>query len=166
MIITKLVIKCPQVTTVKKKTLSLSLPYLEDISLRTRTKLSKSFKGILNCCKLKIVFKSQRKLAKVFQFKDSLPFDLVSGGVYKYTGGTCNSSYYGEMDRHLKVRYAEHFGIPPLIFRKVKPSKESGIRDHLLNCHDISSFDEFTILTYGHHTYILEIKQSLLFDNN
>ena len=52
MVINKLVIKPLQVTTVEKKTLILPLPYLRDISLQTRTKLRKSFKGILNCCKL------------------------------------------------------------------------------------------------------------------
>ena len=83
MFINKLVIKCPQVTTVEKKTLILSLPYLGDVSLQT-TKLRRSFKGILNCCKLQIVFKSQRKLAHVFGLKDRLPFDLVSGVVYRY----------------------------------------------------------------------------------
>ena len=162
MVINKLVIKRPQVTTVEKKTLILSLPYLGDISLQTRTKLRKSFKSILNCCKFQIVFKSQRKLANVFRFKDRLPFDLVSGVLYKYTCGRCNSSYYGETDRNLKVRSGEHIGISPLTFRKVKPSKESAIRDHLLNCNSIPSFDEFTILAYGHHKYILEIKESLL----
>ena len=78
MIINKMVIKRSQVTTAEKKTLILSLPYPGDISLQTRIKLRKSFKGILNCCKLQIVFKSQRKLTKVFRFKDRLPFDLVS----------------------------------------------------------------------------------------
>ena len=82
-LLNKLVIKLPHVTTVEKKTLILSLPYLGDISLQTRTKLRKSFKGILNCCKLQIVFKNQRKLANVFRFKDRLPFDLLSGVVYK-----------------------------------------------------------------------------------
>ena len=46
MVFNKLVIKCPQVTTVEKKTLMLSLPYLRDISLQMKTKLRKSFKGI------------------------------------------------------------------------------------------------------------------------
>ena len=93
MVIDKLVINRPQVTVFEKKTLILSLPYLGDISLQTRTKLRKSFKNILNCCKLQIVFKSQRKLANVFRFKDCLPFDLLSGVVYKYTCERCNSSY-------------------------------------------------------------------------
>ena len=58
-----------------------------------------------------IVFKSQRKLSNIFRFKDLLPFDLVSGVVYKYTCGRYNSTYYGEADRHLKVRSREHIGI-------------------------------------------------------
>ena len=110
----KLFIKSSERSTVEKKTLILSLPYLGNISLQTRTKLMKSFKGILNCCKIQIVFKSQRKLASVFRFKDHLPYDLVSGVVYKYTCGSCKSSYYGETDRHLKVRCGEHNGISTL----------------------------------------------------
>ena len=140
----KLFIKSPEISTVEKKTLILSLPYLGNISLQTRTKLKKSFKGILNCCKLQIVFKSQRKLASVFRFKDRLPYDLVSGVVYKYTCGSCKSSYYGETDRHLKVRSGEHIGISPLTSKKIKPSKKSVIRDHL--CNNAPSFDEFSIL--------------------
>ena len=119
----KLLIKRPQLATVDKKTLFLLLPYLEEISLQTRIKLTKSFKGLLNSCKLQVVFKSQRKLSNVLRFKDRLSFDLVSGVVYKYTCGRCNSTYYGEMDRHLKVRSREHIGILPLIFKKTKPSK-------------------------------------------
>ena len=88
----KLFIKRPQLITVEKKALFLSLPYLGEISLQTRTKLRKSLKGLLNSCKLQIVFKSQRKLSNVFRFKDRLPSDLVSGVVYKYTCGRCNST--------------------------------------------------------------------------
>ena len=77
----ELLIKLPQLTTVEKKTLFLSLLYLGEISLQTKTKLRKSLKGLLNSCKLQIVFKSQRKLSNVFRFKDRLAFDLVLGVV-------------------------------------------------------------------------------------
>ena len=76
--------------------------------------------------------------------------------------GRCNSSYYGETNIHLKVRSGKHIGISPLTFAKVEPSKESAIRDHLLICNNIPSFAEFTILAYGHHKYILEIKERWL----
>ena len=114
MVINKVVIKRSQVTTIEKKTLILPLPYLRDISLQTRTKLRKSFKDTLNCCKLQIVFKRQRKPANVFRLKDRLPFDFVSGVVYKCTCGRCNSSYYDGTYRHLKVRSGEHIGISHL----------------------------------------------------
>ena len=82
------------------------------------------------------------------------------GVVYKYTCGRCNSTYYGETDRHLKVRPGEHIGI--LFFKKNKPSKGSAIRDTFLNCYNIPSFEEFTALTNGNNKFVLEIKESLL----
>ena len=75
----KLFNKRTQLIRVENKNFFLVLPYLGEISLQTRTKLRKSLKGLLNCCKLQIVFKSQRKLSNVFRFKDRLPSDLVSG---------------------------------------------------------------------------------------
>ena len=130
--------------------------------MQTRTKLRKSLKGLLNSFKLQIVFKSQRKLLNVFRFKVRLPFDLVSGVVYKYTCGRCNSTYYGETDRHLKVSFGEHIGISPLMFKKTKPPKKSAIREHLLNCNNIRSFEEFTILANENNKFVLEIKENLL----
>ena len=66
------------------------------------------------------------------------------------------------MDRHVKVRSGEHIGISPLTLKKTRPSKESAIRDHLLNCNNIPSFEEFTILANGNNKFVLEIKESLL----
>ena len=107
--------------TLPKETLFLVLPYLGPLSLQTRIKLRKSLKGILNCCKLHIEFKSHNKLAKVFRFKDHIPKELTSSAVYKFQCGFCNESYYGGCVRHLNVRIGEHFGISPLTKKKVKP---------------------------------------------
>ena len=65
-----------KVITVPKKTLFLVLPYLAPLSLQNRTKLKRSLKGIFNCCKLQIVFKSHNKLAKAFRFKILSPRNL------------------------------------------------------------------------------------------
>ena len=80
--------------------------------------------------------------------------------VYEYRCGRWNSSYHSETERHLKVRSGEHIGITPLTFNKTKPSKESSIRDHLLERDNNPSFDEFTILARGNKNYLLEIKES------
>ena len=82
-------------------------------------------KNTLNCCKLQVIFKNEKKLFNMFKFKDCVPYNLVSGVVYEYTYGRCNSSYYGETETHLKVRSDEHMGTSPLTFKRVKPSKES-----------------------------------------
>ena len=71
----------------------------------------------------------------------------------------CNASYYGETDRHLKIRSGEDIGISPWTFKKVKSSAESSISDQFLFCnHDHS----FTILALGTHKFLLEIKEGLL----
>ena len=120
-----------KVITVPKKTLFLVLPYLGPLSLQTRTKLRKSLKGILNCCKLQIVFKSQNKLAKAFRFKDRIPKEITSGVIYKFQCGFCNESYHGECVRDLNVRIGGHIRISPLTNKKVKPNG-SAVSDHLL----------------------------------
>ena len=107
-VIDNVLTESPVKLTVEKRLLILPLPFLGDISLQLRTKLRKSFKNILNCCKVQIVFKSQRRLSSQFHFKEPLPYDLMFKVLYKYTCGRCNSSYYGETDRHLKVRAGEH----------------------------------------------------------
>ena len=147
-----------KVITVPKKTLFLVLPCLGPLSLQTRTKLRKSLKGILNSCKLQIVFKSQNKLAKAFRFKDRIPKELV---VYKFQCGFCNESYYGECVRHLNVRIREHIRISPLTKKKFKP-KGSAVSDHLLLCNHSPSFENFSVLTKENKKFLLELKESLL----
>ena len=96
----------------------------------------------------------------MFRFKDRQPYDLVSGLVYEYACGWCNSFYYGKTERHLKFRSGEHIGILQLTFKKTKPSKESSIHDHLLQCDSNPAFDKFTILTLGIKNIYLKLKKS------
>ena len=121
------------ILTAEKNTLVLVLAYLDSISLQTRTKLKKSLKNILNCCKSQVVFKYEARLGINFHFKDQIPKDLTSGVVYKYQCRLCNESYYGECVRYLNVRIDEHIGISPLPKKQVKP-KNSSVADHLVFC--------------------------------
>ena len=150
------------VPTVEKKHSLLVLPYLGIISLQTRTKLRQALKGVLNFCKLEIVFKCQARLSNSSRYKGPIPKDLISGVVYKFRCGLCNKSYYGETIRHLDIRSGEHIGVSPLTEKKVKPSNNSAICDHLLHCNFLPSFDNFSVLAYENKKYLLEIKESLL----
>ena len=89
-------------------------PYFRPSPLETTTKLRKCIKGILNCCKLHIVFKSQNRLTNAFHYKDHIPKEPTSGGVYKFQFGLCNVCFYGKCVRHLNVRTGEHIRISPL----------------------------------------------------
>ena len=130
-----------KVPTVQKKPLRLDLPYLGTISLKTRTKLQKSIKRVLNCCKLQVIFKSQNKLYNNFCFKDAVPQILTSGVVYNFQCRLCNESYYGECVRHLAVRNGEHIGIS-------QPRKDSVVCHHLLNCNYSPTFEDFSVLCH------------------
>ena len=70
--------------TVEKKPLRLILPDLGNISRQTKTKLHKSIKGVLNCCKLHVTFKSQYKFYNKFRFKDPVPQIFTLVVVYKF----------------------------------------------------------------------------------
>ena len=50
----------------------------------------------------------------------------------------------------------------PLTGKKVKPSNNSAICDHLLHCNFLPSFDNFSVLAHENKKYLLEIKESLL----
>ena len=130
--------------------------------MQTRTKLQQALKGVLNCCKLEIVFKCQTKLSNSFRFKDPIPRDLISGVVYKFQCGHCNGSYYGKSIRHLNIRSEKHIDVSPLTGKKAKPINNSAVRDHLLYCNYLPSFDNFSILSHENKKFLLEIKKSLL----
>ena len=90
--------------TVKKKPVVLVVSYLGSISLKTRTKLKKSLKNILNYCKLRIMFKNKTRLGNNFHFNDRIPKDLIPG-VAKFQCGN--------------VRIGEHIGLSPLTKKKL-----------------------------------------------
>ena len=94
--------------------------------------------------------------------KDPTPKDLIPGVVYKFQCRLCNESCYGESIRHLDIRSGEHIGMSLLTGKKVKPSNNSAICDHLLQCNFLTSFDNFSVLAHENKNYLLEIKKSLL----
>ena len=80
------------------------LPYIGNLLHQIKNKLSKLCKEF---CKesfnIKLVFKSF-KMKNYFSYKDSIPNDLKSFLVYKFTYASCSSSYIGETCRHFKTR--------------------------------------------------------------
>ena len=148
-VLNKIYLKRPPIFAVEKEHLTLVLPFLGEMFVQNRTKVHKTLKRMLGCFKITIYFKNQRNLSNAFCFKDCLPYNLVSRVFYKFQCGRCNSYYYRETDRHLKVRSGEHIGVSRLTFNKLTSLVESFIRDHLLLYGHCPSFGDFIILAYG-----------------
>ena len=102
------------------------------------------------------------RLSNSFRYKDLIPKDLISGAVYKFQCGLCNEYYYAESIKLLDKRSGEHIGVSTLTGRKVKPSNNNTICDHLLHCNFLPSFDNISVLAHENRKYLLEIKESLL----
>ena len=130
--------------------------------MQTRTKLQKPIKGVLNCCKLQVVFKSQNKLCNNFRFKYPVLQMLTSGVVYKFQCGLCNETCYRECVRHLAVSSGEHIAISPLTNKRIQPRKDSAVYHHLLNCYYSLAFEDFSILCHENKKYLSELKENLL----
>ena len=108
------------------------------------------------------MLKYQTRLFNSFRYKDPIPRDLISGVAYKFQCGLCNESNYGDSIRQSDMRSGEHIGVSPLTRKKVKPSNNSAICDHLLHCDFLPSFDNFSVLAHENKKYLLETKESLL----
>ena len=67
--------------------------------------LAKSF--VKKIFYIRLVFNSF-KIKNYFAYKDSIPNDLKSFLVYKFTCASCSSSYNGETCRHFKTRIGEY----------------------------------------------------------
>ena len=127
--------------------------------------MQKSIKDVRNCGKLQVIFKSQDKLCNNFHFKYPVPQILTSGVVYKFQCELCNESYYGECGRHLGLGSGEHIGISPLTNKKVQPRKDSTVCHHLLNCNYSLTFEDFSVLCHENKKYLLELKESLFYND-
>ena len=92
--------------------------------------------------------KSQRRLSSQLCFKEPLPYPLTP--------------YYGETDRHLRVKAGEHIGLSPLTFKKCKPSKKSAVRDPQLFYDNEPCFEEFSVLAKASSKDSSEFMESFL----
>ena len=110
-------------------------------------------KNCIPYCSLKVVYQSKSRISNLFNFKDV---------VYKFMCSCCNTTYYGQTQRHVFVRASEHLGITPLTGKFVKTPKKSAIFDHMLLNGHRATFDIFSILLKENNAFKLQLQESLL----
>ena len=126
-----------------------------------RTRLQKSINSNISFYKIKIIFKSSKRLANFFRFKDKTPLCLRCNLVCKFTCARCKATYYGETCRHFKVRVDQLSRISPLTNKRSKSRKSTAVKDHMLICEQPVSFEDFKVLVSSNSEYHLKIKESL-----
>ena len=151
--------KAPQYT-VPKKDLYVFLPYLGKLSLSARSTLEKTIRDILPCVNLKVVFRIKNRLSSKFTFKDKISKEMRSLLCNKFQCSSCNTTYYGKTKRHFKVCVSEHMGVSACTLKNIKSTKHSAVRDHMLVCNDIVSFEDFSVLANGTNDF--RMQESLL----
>ena len=102
------------VPNVPKRNVIVRLLFLGNVSFQIRKKLQKLLTNKLAPSNLKIVITSPVTVKSFFVFKDKLPKMSLSGLVYKYKCGGCNTTYFGKTKGRFKVRICEHLGISHL----------------------------------------------------
>ena len=130
-----------------KTEVTMCLPYLGTISLKTRRRLKNIMKQSLPKINLNVIFRSSCRIRSFFNFKDKLSTDLVSHLIYKFTCADCNASYLGETNRHYIVRCCEHLGTSPFTGKQVSRAP-TAVTKHIAEercpSNNIQSFDIIT----------------------
>ena len=151
-------------SSVPKKEFLLVLPFLGHSSLEIKNNLTKCFRELLPFSKLKIVFKTSRRLSSVFSFKDKIPKSLVSGIIYKFTCAECNLSYIGCTKRYWEKRLEEHLHISALTGKPLSGLQIFAPMQHVRSgtCIARPTRDDFTIIGREKNPYVLQVKESIL----
>ena len=101
-------------------------------------------------------------MSSLFRSKGSSPLYIFSHLICKGQCCNCNITYYGQSERHLKVRAGEHKSTSTLSGKNVKNNKKSFFKYHYFLSGHLSSFDGFSKLNYESHKFKRLINESLL----
>ena len=157
----KLYIKKYVMLTVPKKQLYLVLSFMGKMSALVTSGVARSSHKRLPFCKFEITFKTSNRLKNYFSFKDFVSEPLCSCQIYNFTCGSCNASYIGKTFMYMKVRVSEHQGVSTRTVKHVKGTLSTSVRDLMLDCNHIVTWDDFKVLGRESNHWLLEFKESL-----
>ena len=137
------------------------LPFLGKFSLQIRKQLYAVIKKNIPSCRVKLIFKTKRRISHFFKFKDTIPIHLQSHLVYRLESNDCNVIYYGLAERHLKVRAYDHIGLSYLTEKPIK-GVETAMKSHCCQAQHSVSWDNISVIAREEDKFHLYVKESLL----
>ena len=149
------------VSTVPKKILYVSLPYIKD-SFKIKNDLMNSLSDAYPYVDFRFIFKNPFTIGSLFRFKDTLPEFMRSCLVYKFTCPKCNlGTYIGCTKRLFKVRIDSHLGISHRTGCNLSNKENSPIRTHAAHCKYTVKYKDFEILSQAPTYHTLPFLESL-----
>ena len=136
------------------------LPFMGKMSALVKSWLTRSLHKHLPFCEVKIAFKTSNRLKNYFCVKDFVPEPLHSCQIYNFMCRSCNASYIGKTFRCMKVRVSEHQGVSPQTGKHLKGTLSTSVRDHMLDCNHIVTWDDFKVLGRKSNHWLLQIQES------
>ena len=79
-----------------------------------------------------------------------------------FQGSSCSATNYVKTKGHFKVRVSEHMEVSARTGKNIKSTKNSAVRDHMLVCNNIVSFEDFSVLANGTNDFRIKLQESLL----
>ena len=129
--------------------------------LSARSALEKTICNFLSCVSLKVISRIKNRLSSKFTFKNKISKEICSVLCYKFQC-SYNATYYGKTKRHFKVCVSEHMGVSACTGKNIKSTKNSAVRDHMLVCNSIVSFEDFSVLSNGTKDFRIKLQEILL----
>lgn len=118
-------------------------------------------------CKFKILFKLSTRLANFFTFKDKIALCLHSKNyLQQFACARCNATYYYETYCHSKGRVSEHSSVPSLTNKQSKSMKVTPLKDHMLMCNHVVTFDSFRVLASSNSEFHLISRKNPILNKN
>lgn len=147
--------------TVPRHIVYFPIEYRSPQSLQLRNKLLKVIRSCYPQITLRVIFKMNKTIQSFFHTKDKTPLQLESSVIYKYTCDSCQASYIGKTERHLKTRIHEHFGTSARTGKRIINPSHSAIREHAHTHDHPLNRNSFTVLDRARFRGDLAIMETL-----
>ena len=152
----------PSKTSVRKRVIFFTLPFIGQHSLQIRQQLVKHFASAFPQIQLKIAFKPTQRLSSLFRFKDQIPFAIRSRVICKFKCQWCQSLYIGETFHHLHTRVSGHLGVSAYTGKPLSYTSNSSVLAHHKQTGHSLSIDDFSVLSTSSSNFELLLRESLL----
>ena len=147
--------------TVPKREYFIILPYLGPLSNKIQKRIKTVFQELIPAGKIKIVFKTQRRISHFLRFKDIVPSFLDSHIIYHFKCPSCNAGYVGETCVNHKVRSSQHLGISEWTGKPSKGGVPTSVTNHIKASNCICNLEDFSIIGRETDYHLRLLKESL-----